>query len=328
MEELVAKYLANELNANERTNFESQLIENEALSLELEAQSMIYELTDRMDSPVFDSESAWAKVDHKTKESKVIGIEKPKYTFIKIAAVLLVVAIAGFLVVENNKTPATDGNQLELISATNEFKEYTLPDGSVVKLNASSILKLASDFGEANRTVSLVGEANFDIIRNENLPFIIQAGNAKVRVLGTSFNLTTNLNQSIELNVTEGSVEFSSIKNEKITEKVVRGEMAMMDKTGQSIKKETIKNTNYSGWWTKRFEYENTFLAEVIRDLEDAYRVKIEYNKEISSCPITGTYENKSIKEIIDLIDVTFPTITVISFKENRIKLEGNGCTN
>jgi ferric-dicitrate binding protein FerR (iron transport regulator) len=330
MEELVAKYLADELNAKERADFENQLVDDEQLNLELEAQSLIYDLTSEKGTVMFNTEAAWSKVNRRTTPTRVVRFERPKYSLLKIAAALLVIAVAGFLVV-NNKTEISSSqvsSSLEFTSSANSFKEYSLPDGSIVKLNANSSLKIDSDFGDSNRIVTLVGEANFDVVRNENLPFIILAGNSRVKVLGTSFNLTSYLDNDIELNVTEGNVEFSSIKNEGVKEQVTKGEMARMDKEGKSIKKDVIKNVNFSGWWTRKFEFENTTLSEVIRNLEDAYWVEIEFNIEIGNCPITGTYENKSIKEIVDLIDITFPNIEVKSFKENRIILDGKKCTN
>jgi transmembrane sensor len=329
MEELVAKYLADELNTKERADFENQLVDDEQLNLELEAQSLIYDLTSERNTIVFNTEAAWTIVNRRTTATRVVRLERPRYSLLKIAAALLVIAVAGFLVI-NNKVQIipTDTDSIEFTSSANSFKEYSLPDGSIVKLNANSSLKIASDFGDSNRTVTLVGEANFDVVRNENLPFIILAGNSRVKVLGTSFNLTSYLDNDIELNVTEGNVEFSSVKNEGVKEQVSKGEMAKMDKEGQFIRKDLIKNINYSGWWTRKFEFENTILSEVIENLEDAYWVEIEYTKEIGNCPVTGTYENKSIKEIIDLIDITFPNIEVKSFKENRIILDGKKCTN
>lgn len=329
MEELVAKYLADELNAKERADFENQLVDDEQLNLELEAQSLIYDLTSDKDTVVFNTEVAWTKVNRRTTPARVVRLERPRYSLLKIAAALLVIAVAGFLVI-NNKTGVApiDTNSIEFTSSANNYKEYNLPDGSIVKLNANSSLKIASDFGDSNRTVTLVGEANFDVVRNEKLPFIILAGNSRVKVLGTSFNLTSYLNNDIELNVTEGNVEFSSVKNEDVKEQVTKGEMARMDKEGQTIKKDMIRNVNFSGWWTRKFEFEKTNLSEVIKNLEDAYWIEIEFNKEIGNCPVTATYENKSLKEIIDLIDITFPNIEVKSFKENRIILDGKKCTN
>ncbi|MFT7055124.1 MAG: ferric-dicitrate binding protein FerR (iron transport regulator), partial [Roseivirga sp.] len=313
----------------ERADFENQLVDDEQLNLELEAQSLIYDLTSERNTLVFNTEAAWTIVNRRTTATRVVRLERPRYSLLKIAAALLVIAVAGFLVI-NNKVQIipTDTDSIEFTSSANSFKEYSLPDGSIVKLNANSSLKIASDFGDSNRTVTLVGEANFDVVRNENLPFIILAGNSRVKVLGTSFNLTSYLDNDIELNVTEGNVEFSSVKNEGVKEQVSKGEMAKMDKEGQFIRKDLIKNINYSGWWTRKFEFENTILSEVIENLEDAYWVEIEYTKEIGNCPVTGTYENKSIKEIIDLIDITFPNIEVKSFKENRIILDGKKCTN
>src|SRR5688500_14994795 len=62
----------------------------------------------------------------------------------------------------------------------------TLPDGSVVELNAGA--ELALEFNSALRRVTLVrGEAHFQVTKNPERPFVVRAGNAEVRAVGTAF---------------------------------------------------------------------------------------------------------------------------------------------
>ena len=320
----MAKYLANELNANERADFESKLIQNEQLRLELEAYALILDLSSNDEQPEFNPSSAWDRVKERTQESKVVPLKRPNFNFLKIAATLLILVTAGYFIITSMGSSETTGT--ELASASSEVREFTLPDGSNVKLNANAKITLAKHFGDSNRRITLTGEGNFDIVRNEQLPFIIEAGNSTVTVLGTSFNLSTE-QEGVELNVTEGLVEFSSVVS-GVSEKVAQGESAKLDDNGGTIVKKPSKNTNYSGWWTRRLEYDETPLREVFEDLESTYWVEISYSQAIGNCNLNATFEGKPLNDIIELITETFENVTLVSNKENRIKLEGKGCTN
>ncbi|MFR7879372.1 MAG: FecR family protein [Butyricimonas paravirosa] len=68
--------------------------------------------------------------------------------------------------------------------------EYTvLADGTTVYLNAESELRFPKQFRGKNRKVYLTGEGYFDVQRNEKQPFIVEAQQVEVRVLGTSFGV-------------------------------------------------------------------------------------------------------------------------------------------
>jgi len=65
-----------------------------------------------------------------------------------------------------------------------------LPDQSKVWLNASSSITFPTVFTGDERTVSLTGEAYFEVTKNKKKPFIVAVNNMeKVRVLGTHFNI-------------------------------------------------------------------------------------------------------------------------------------------
>ncbi|MBK7131283.1 MAG: FecR domain-containing protein [Bacteroidales bacterium] len=86
----------------------------------------------------------------------------------------------------------------------------SLPDGSKISLNRNSQLTYRENFGKKNRNVKLTGEAFFEIAPDASKPFIIDAGKADVRVVGTSFNVITNNTESeVEVYVKTGKVILS-----------------------------------------------------------------------------------------------------------------------
>jgi transmembrane sensor len=83
--------------------------------------------------------------------------------------------------------------------------EVLLADGSTVYLNRDSRLTYPESFRGESRRVSLSGEAYFDIAPDTKHPFIIDAGKASVKVLGTSFNvITENAESEVEVYVASG----------------------------------------------------------------------------------------------------------------------------
>ncbi len=79
---------------------------------------------------------------------------------------------------------------IEKVSLPGQKITTILPDGTHVKLNADSKIIVPSRFSGDRREVTLIGEAFFDVARDESKPFLINTENMKVEVLGTSFNVS------------------------------------------------------------------------------------------------------------------------------------------
>jgi len=84
---------------------------------------------------------------------------------------------------------------------------FNLPDGTVGWLNSGSSLTFSLPFN-SNRKIALNGEAWFDVSHNDKSPFEISAGNSKVKVLGTSFNVSAYSGDYIEIVLQNGKIEF------------------------------------------------------------------------------------------------------------------------
>lgn len=85
----------------------------------------------------------------------------------------------------------------------------TLQDGSIVYLAKASTLSYPETFAADKREVSLVGEAYFDITKNQARPFYIQTGQVKIKVLGTAFNVKSETADDFKLDVERGIVKVS-----------------------------------------------------------------------------------------------------------------------
>jgi transmembrane sensor len=91
-------------------------------------------------------------------------------------------------------------------TAKGETRVVALSDGSVVTLNTQS--ELAVQFTGTMRKVSLRrGEALFDVAKNAQRPFIVDAGDTQIRVVGTSFLVRRFDAAPVEVLVREGIVE-------------------------------------------------------------------------------------------------------------------------
>lgn len=104
---------------------------------------------------------------------------------------------------------------LTLWSPTHEFstrlgetRVVPLEDGSVITLNTASRVRVSFTGGQ--RSIDLVaGEALFDVAKDKLRPFVVTAGDTKVRAVGTSFTVTRLPGKPMEVLVQEGVVEVS-----------------------------------------------------------------------------------------------------------------------
>lgn len=96
----------------------------------------------------------------------------------------------------------------DAVTARGEIRDLTLPDGSVLHLAADSAVGLA--FGDGLRRVELRrGEAFFEVRPGLPTPFTVTAGDARIRVVGTRFNVG-RFGDDAEVTVTQGVVEVTA----------------------------------------------------------------------------------------------------------------------
>ena len=126
--------------------------------------------------------------------------------FIKIAAIFLIAVTSVYFLAPERGRDTPDLKAIHVPSG--QRAELTLGDGTRVCLNSNTTLTFPDHFDRKERRVTLDGEGYFQVAKNEKKPFIVQAKEYEVRVLGTEFNVMMYKDQDFfETVLLKGSVE-------------------------------------------------------------------------------------------------------------------------
>ncbi len=251
-----------------------------------------------------DVDKAWDRVNRRIESAgNVEKIRRISFmpSLLKIAAMVIVVFGLGWLLFEY-VTP----EKVTVASAADQRNiEVKLPDGSRVFLNRDSYLTYPESFGRNNRKVRLEGEAFFDIAPNPAKPFTIDAGNARVRVLGTSFNvITDNGNDEVEVYVSTGTVMLSSNDGSRS----LTLEPGYIGKLSGSKSDSGLNtNENYLSWTTGTLNFDGERLEVVFSDLKKSFNINIIASEpSINDFRLTSLFENQPHDTIVQVICTTF----------------------
>ncbi len=216
-----------------------------------------------------------------------------------------------------------------------EKRTFELSDGSTVTLNSGSKLELSSDFNHELRIVRLAGEGYFQVAKNKEKPFVVQASDFDIKVLGTTFNVKSYSDEpTAEALLVEGSIEMKSkgqrensviIKpNQKITIYRNQSEIAIQHKTNKPtssklpIKEITIENipiveTNKAeipdiAWRENRLEIVDQDFESLRRTLERWYDVDIQIeNDRLKQYRFTATFSSENINQVLSALQKVEP---------------------
>ena len=116
------------------------------------------------------------------------------------AAAVLIAVVAG--AVWLNKGSETQ----VLATAVGQHRNVVLADGTIVSLNTNTIVE--TNLGRRSREIYLrKGEAHFEVAPDRTRPFLVHAGDAVVRAVGTEFEVRVRTDRHVDVLVTEGRVE-------------------------------------------------------------------------------------------------------------------------
>lgn len=217
---------------------------------------------------------------------------KPGFIFWKVAAaIFLILGIGGYLYRTELTNWMKPVHEQQLLSAAGERKQLLLPDGTKVWLSPGSRLNYPDQFIGDSRSVSLEGEAFFEVRHDVGHPFVIKSGPVSTTVLGTSFNVKAyQLKPDVEVTLVTGKVAVElENKGQVIQNTIVANQQILVDKKGFKITKRDFPNaTSYLSRRLGLFDYSGETLKEVIADLEHQYGIRIEMDESIKDRTFYG----------------------------------------
>ena len=192
-----------------------------------------------------------------------------------------------------------------------------LSDGTKVWINSDSELEFPNRFGEDIREVKLKGEAYFEVTSDSRKPFYVLAGETKVHVLGTAFNVSAyREDRQTEVALLRGKVSFD-VKDKVYV--LVPGEIATLNRErGETI----IRKGDVAAivdWKAGRFNFEDMSLEELTVKLSRWYGVTFVFSDEaVKKMRFSGAMTKyRTLDYVLDMISKT--TDVTFSLKENRV---------
>jgi transmembrane sensor len=273
-----------------------------------------------------------------------------------IAAVFLVV-VAGvaffyFKPVRENAPLAFEAlipkNSIKKINTTSASQLIELEDGSTVKLAPHASLSFPLHFTKGRREVFMTGEAFFVVTKNPASPFFVYYNNIVTRVLGTSFNIKTNLQtKNVEVSVMSGKVQVienrnlaAAVPSRKDIKSVIvtANQKALYDEKSHDF--ETTLSDSISPLpgnpgllkYSKSMTGVDSFyfpkaanLKQVFSQLENVYGVEIIVdNENIYNCVFTGDISKLDMWKKLSIVCITVGATYEV--KGTKILVSGRGC--
>ena len=190
--------------------------------------------------------------------------------------------------------------------------QHTLPDGSIVFLNAESSINYHPYWWSFNREVELNGEAFFEVEKGETFSVLSSMGS--VEVLGTSFNIY-NRDQTYTVYCKTGKVR---VQNQHANEVILKpGQFT----NAESLARQTTEDLNSEqimSWRLNKFLYNTTPLTKVLEDFERHYGIKIDVQmNHINELHYTGLFKRDiGAEKALEIVSFSFDLI-IEKTKEN-----------
>ncbi|MCE2732027.1 MAG: FecR family protein [Chryseotalea sp.] len=297
---IIAKYLANEANAEEQHLLLEWIAEDPLhQQVFLEYCNVWQEVN--YPAPVFNDTIAFEKFKH------IIYKEKSNNKYWQVimaaacvAALLFVfsyffVLLPPYSIQHANNT--ADTTSILRFAPPGKKITIKLADGSEIKLNSGSTIKIYQDFSK-QRFVRLQGEAFFKIAHDTVRPFVVEANATKTTVLGTSFNVNT-FDSVTQVTVASGKV---LVQNELAHAFLLPNQQATIAHNQAQIKTTVTDASTITAWRNNILLFQNQTVHNVARQLERWYGVKIEVDETIAKKKISGKFINENMRTVLEAI--------------------------
>jgi ferric-dicitrate binding protein FerR (iron transport regulator) len=205
---------------------------------------------------------------------------REKLAFLRYVAAIALVAILSSIYFFPNKA-YVETNFVEHFSETGKYESVILPDGSAIYANSGTIILYPESYGENTRTVYISGEANFDVRKNPDIPFIVKSKGFSVTALGTEFDVssypddvcfkTTLISGSVKVQSSDSPEEYILKENEQFVYRI--------DTKQNKVVQANIYEA--TAWQRGELIFRGSTIKEVLNVLERKYAVSFQFRSNI-----------------------------------------------
>ena len=203
-------------------------------------------------------------------------------------------------------------------------EQVTLPDGSKVWLNSGSTLIYSSTFTMAERGVYLNGEGFFEVTKDAEHPFVVNTRFLKMRVLGTTFNVSAYPDdKQVKTTLETGALKVSLLNDTTISYYLKPDDQLVYIPSSNKVECFKVKASDYSDWRMGGLFFNNTDFEKAMQIIERTYGVKVHIRTSVYNKQKIYVHYNKheSLENIFHLLKLMIPELDYrISGKEVYIE--------
>ncbi len=246
-----------------------------------------------------------------------VGAVSGRRYWLLAAAAMLIATVGGVVWLHRGNETQT------LATAVGQHRDVTLTDGTVITLNTNTIVE--TKFGRRAREIYLrKGEAHFEVAQDRLRPFLVHAGDAVVRAIGTEFEVRVRADQHVDVLVTEGRVEVgpdmpdaqprgAGASAEPVPTVTVRAvaagqqlSTATTDYTVVAVSSEQLSSE--LAWREGAVVFDGEPLGEAIAEIQRYTDARIVVSDpRIRSLPVGGRFRTDDLQGFLDGLETALP---------------------
>lgn len=185
-------------------------------------------------------------------------------------------------------------NQNQILAGKGQHIDFTLPDGSEIKVNADSKVSYSASGFTEKRVLEIAGEVFFSVQKGK--PFVVKTHLGTVEVLGTTLNVFAR-GKEFNVSCLTGKVKVTVGEQSVI---ILPGEK--VEWVGGVLKKSNIDiSEKEAGWIRGEFSFDNIPLISIFDEIERQFNVRIAA-KGIENRFYSGTFTNTNLTEVLEMV--------------------------
>ncbi|MEB0204524.1 FecR family protein [Pseudomonas sp. CCC3.1] len=190
-------------------------------------------------------------------------------------------------------------------STVGERRELDLVDGSKLVLDSSTRVEVSWHL-RSRRVELSTGQALFDVSKTVFRPFEVDAGAARVTVLGTRFNVSRE-QDAVNVALMRGSVSVQSTVDPAQQQRLAPGQqLAVLN--GQLQPTENADLSKILAWQERKLVFSHTPLSQAIEQIQRYRQAPIRLDDQsLANLPISGVFNTDKVDDLLDLLPHILP---------------------
>lgn len=330
--ETIVAYVQRTLTEADRIAFEQEIAASPELKKEVDAMRQVLNLTNQLRlqrkvNTVQRKQSLMRKMSFLSFRIKSWNILRTA------AAIILPLYLIGEQLYEAPE-PIIINEQVEITSAYGLVSKLTLPDGSTVWLNSGTTLTHPRYFTDSTRTVSLTGEAYFDVESNPESRFDVLVPNGmRISAYGTEFNVDAYGDDTeISALLADGAISVSTPANAKELH-LTKGQSATLDRGTNSLHLSEENIYVATAWREGKLVFRREKMKTIAKRLSRHFNVDIELQgKVVYQYEYSATFKDETLSDILRLLEKSAPIECIeiapkqnadLSYAKRRVIIRG-----